>query len=120
MTTSKGFVRAWYDWQRVTLPVSNFRQRRVSAPTYEIEHDLDHLASNVASLGGSVISGEKIEYAKLARQELIVLENIASKLELCEVSMNEKSPLLKCIDATRTLLKEISLLPSGKANRQMN
>lgn len=112
MPYSKDFIRAWYQWQRTTVPVANFRLHRTDAPTYDLEHDLDHLASYVYSLGLKAIGKETADYAKLAAQELVELEQISSKLETCAISGNVKDTLVAYISATRRMLEALTETPT--------
>jgi hypothetical protein len=118
MTKHKGLARAWYNWQHTALPVSNFRQGRVNAPTYKIEHDLDHLNSYLYGLGIEAISGKEIDYSKLVTQEITLLENIGKELEECEISASEKTIYSSYIAVTYALLQVMSKIPSNSTNTQ--
>jgi hypothetical protein len=102
----KGFIRMWYAWQHSPEPVSNFRHRRVDAPTYRIEHDLDHLASGVYELCTSVIAG-RWEHARVADEELAELEELSRALEGCPISQDEKNEFRRYMSVTRMLLEEL-------------
>ena len=107
MENNKRFIKAWYKWQRVDLPVSNFRQKRVKSLTYKIEHDLDHLASYLYTLGESVLSGSKIEIKDIVKGELDELEGINKELDICAIPSNEKIPYVNFINATRDMIEAI-------------
>lgn len=107
MENNKRFIKAWYRWQRVDLPVSNFRQKRVNALTYKIEHDLDHLAGYLYTLGQKVISDSKIELTDIIKRELNELERINRELDACAIPNTEKKLYANFINATREMLEAI-------------
>jgi hypothetical protein len=107
---SKALVRAWYVWQHSPEPVSSFRHRRIDAPTYGIEHDLDHLASNVYSLGSAAIGRETCDYHQRASEELAEIDRISAELDSCAIPETEKSKLAEYISVTRSLLQELKRL----------
>lgn len=59
MDVRAGFVRAWLAWQRTTLPVSDFRNRRGGSPRHDIELLLDHIASYVYSILSAAMEGRR-------------------------------------------------------------
>lgn len=105
--TAKTFSRSWYEWIRLVVPTKNFRLNRRNAPTYGLELDLDHLRSNVYSLGSGVISESKADFARLAANELIELNQILLQVEDCDIDEEEKDKFRKYISATQLLLLEI-------------
>jgi hypothetical protein len=108
MLSDKTFQKAWFLWRRMLAPVSNFRQGRVNSPTYNIELELDHLISYVYTLGGKAISGESLDYASLAKEELIELEKISGELGTCEISDLDKATFVEYVDSTREVLEALS------------
>lgn len=105
MGNSKEFTQAWYHWRHSMAPIANFRLQRTDAPTYRIEHDLDHLASYIYALGLKAVGNEPVDYAKLASQELVELEKIISELERCNISADEKESFTTYLAATRLVLE---------------
>lgn len=108
--SNKSFTRAWYDWLRTPCPVANFRNGKVGALTYGVEHDLDHLASNVSRLGQSVIERVEWDYPKLASEELNAITAIETELESLAVTEEERDEYKRYILATRSLLEAVSTL----------
>jgi CO dehydrogenase/acetyl-CoA synthase beta subunit len=107
MATSKSFTQAWFEWQRSAAPIANFRLERTNAPTYRIEHDLDHLTSYVHALGLKALGNETVDFANLASQEFAELERISGELDRCSISEGEKKPFAAYISATRRVLEEL-------------
>jgi hypothetical protein len=111
--TTKTFIRAWHEWQHTPEPVSKFRHRRTNAPTYHVECALDHLASNVHSLGSGLISGKNWNYAELASENLDELSSISSELESCAILETEKEEFRRYASVTRRLLEELLKVAKG-------
>ena len=112
---TKEFIRSWYEWQHAPVPVSNFRLRRTSAPTYDIECALDHLASSVYSLGSGVIGRARWDPAELASRLILELDGIDSELESCTISEASKHTFREYMSITRTLLQELVTSSSERA-----
>lgn len=110
---TKEFIRAWYEWQHTPEPVSNFRRRRAGAPTYQIECDLDHLASSIYSLGSGVIGRASWDPGELASEQIRELERIGSELDGCAISDTEKGRFTNYLSVTRALLQELMKLGGG-------
>ena len=108
MSPTQTFIRAWRAWQHSDVPCENFRLRRSNAPTYGIEHDLDHLGSRLYSLGSAIIEGKSWDYAKFASEELDALERISSELESCDIPKGEKERFKGYISVVRSLLEEMN------------
>ncbi len=94
-------------WLRTGLPVSNFRSRRISAPTYGVEHDLDHYTSYLHSVVAAAVDRTGNDHSRRASQELIELERINAELLACGLSKSDLAPYSEYIDATRSLLNAI-------------
>jgi hypothetical protein len=110
MAMTKSFITAWHAWLHADEPITNSRQRRFNAPTYEIEVALDHVASYVYGLGLDAIEGKNLDYAKLAVEELLELDKVVAELEKCEVGEKEKEEFMRYIVLTGSLLEEIARL----------
>ena len=109
MPPSKAFIRARYDWIRLSVPAQNFYLKCAQAPTYGVELNLDHLRSHVHSLSGSILEGKEQDFFKLASDALEELNDVSLELEGCDVSEEEKEELRKYIAATQSLLEEIKI-----------
>ena len=113
----RDFIRAWQAWVYDEGLFDNFRLRRTHAPTYMIEHDLDHMASHLYAVGLNVIAHDLRSAPEYAVEELGALAAIETELNACPVAEAEKVGLRNFISATRSLLQEIAKLsPAGNMN----
>ncbi len=98
------FVRAWYAWQRVPLPVESFRQNRAGSSTLRLEHDLDHLRTDVHSTGSSFLSGTRWDWPSLVARHFDDLWEAEAELERLALCEADKRPYWAFVAATRRML----------------
>lgn len=112
------FIRAWYAWQRVALPVESFRQNRIRSPTLQLEHDLDHLRTYVQTTGGRFLSGTRWDWPLIVQRHLDELRNAGVELERLALDDAEKRPYREFVAATRRLLTALATAaePSAAAD----
>ena len=102
------FIKAWRAWVRHPIPITNFRNGYRSAPTYELEHDIDHSVSYVHGLVQDLIAGKELDYKTLASKELSALEQMVAKLNRCQVNEPEKEKFRKYISDMTFILRDVS------------
>jgi hypothetical protein len=101
---TREFVRAWYEWQRVALPVDSFRQGRTSSPTMDLEHDLDHMRSYVHDMGSAFLNEGRVTRPERVDRHLEALLAAEEQLTRLELPGEVSEPYSKFIRATRSLL----------------
>jgi hypothetical protein len=113
------FIRAWYDWQRVAVPVEAFRQGHSGAPTYQLELDLDHLRSSVYSIGTEFVAGTQWSWTALAGKLLRNLDSAELEANRLELTHQNAEPYRVFTRATRRLLLALvtAAEPDGDSRR---
>src|SRR5688572_21284144 len=106
MSERSAFVRAWHAWRHTPLPVASFREGRASAPAYEVELVLDHLASSIYSRGMAAMEGRAWDFGALCGHLLGELETAAGLLEA--LSPDARAPYRTWIDQSRALLDALA------------
>lgn len=102
------FLRAWRLWIRCDRPIENSRRRRGDALSYAIEVELDHLLSDVHTIGGYAISGKHVNFRELVLPELRQLDALELELADCPLSQTERNRFEACFGLTRSLLQSLA------------
>lgn len=95
-----GFVNTWRRWQHSQLPTLNFRQNRTKAPTYGIELRLDHLASDLHSIGLQLLGGKNLRYNKIAAETQEELNAIVAEINALRDPGCPAVPILGILSAS--------------------
>lgn len=107
MDTSHTFARVWFTWRRMVAPVERFRNGERSAPTYDLECELDHIVSSVYALGSAVTAGATWDFATQASRRIVDLDRVASKLDTMVLGAVFRAEWDQYVRATRAVLEAI-------------
>lgn len=91
----------------MAAPAGRFRTGARSAPTYEVECELDHVISSVYALGSAFIAGTERDLAAQASRRLADLDRVASRLETTATSDVLRADWNAYVGATRAVLEAI-------------
>lgn len=72
-----GFVRAWYGWHKMVRPTTSFEAERGKAPQYDLECEIDHLASWAYQIGRAYLGGQVRDYVS---QSASLLDDVRAAL----------------------------------------
>jgi hypothetical protein len=116
MPINENLAKAWYAWVHATEPTTNFRLGYTHIPTFNIERELDQLASYVYWVGGSAIKEEDSDFQNLALRGLTQVERIRVDLENCPIPDDDKEEINNYLFVTSVLLEELLKLPQAREN----
>jgi len=105
---SPEFLQVWRQWLRKPAPTTNFRNGHAAAPTYQLEHDIDHSVSYIQGLVRSFIAGEQLDYRGLASKELIEVEQWLTELNCRTLDETEKQKFVGYISDMKLILHELA------------
>jgi hypothetical protein len=91
----------------MAAPVDRFRNGARSAPTYDVECELDHVISSVYALGSAFIAGTGRDFADRASRRLADLDHVASRLDTTPASDVFRADWNAYVSATRSVLEAI-------------
>lgn len=101
-------LMAWRTWRKMTAPVENFRNGRGSAPSYEYELSLDHLASSLVELFQNWREPGTAR-RKRALQAATELDSLIERVSDSTIEASQKSRLLDYARAMRKVVAELLL-----------
>jgi uncharacterized protein with von Willebrand factor type A (vWA) domain len=88
-------------------PVDRYHHGDRSAPTYDLECELDHIVSSVYSLGSACMAGNEWDYVAQGTRRLARLDELASTLEGLTGNDERRAELDVYVQATRKVLQAI-------------
>ncbi|MFN0120305.1 MAG: hypothetical protein ACKV2V_07370 [Blastocatellia bacterium] len=107
MQPGKNFILIWNDWRRAFPPTENFVRANMSARTYSVEGDLDHLCTYLYGLGAAFLEGRTCDFGRMAWEDMGELLRITLELERLPLPEREKKQYREYFTLTRRLLEEI-------------
>lgn len=105
---SRELARTWRRWIRTPRPVVNFRMGRITAPTYQLEEDLDHLVSHVYELASRFMAGRELDYQRLASKEQGEVAQMLINLEQLTIDEDERDKLKSYLNDLSLILAELT------------
>lgn len=108
MEPNRAFVRAWFTWKRESRPTEAFDSGRRNAPGYEVECDLDHLATWVYQLGTAHLSGTPRDYSMQSADLLNDVYDLEGRVQRAILPSEERQGYLKYLEHVRQVLRALS------------
>jgi hypothetical protein len=114
---NKGFVRAWFTWKRQPRPTKAFDSGRRNAPGYEVECDLDHLATWVYQLGTAHLSGTPRDYRTQSADLLNDVDGLEGRVQQAILPSEDRQEYLKYLEHVRQVLRALSACYESEGHR---
>ena len=108
---SAEFLQVWRQWLRKPAPTTNFKNGHAAAPTYQLEHDIDHSVTYIQGLVRSFIAGVQLDYRNLASKELIEVEQWLTELNCRASNETEKQKFLDYVSDMKLILQQLAVSP---------
>jgi hypothetical protein len=80
---------------------------RVNAPTYELEHDLDHSVSYVQGMVRRLLAERDLDYERLASKEQREVAKMLADLESYSIDEDERDRLRSYLTDLNLILLEL-------------
>lgn len=110
MSLPRTLAVAWREWRRMKVPSEQYRVGNKKSLAYDLEGDLEHLASSVYTLGNALMEHEDWDFAMRAIDELGQVEKARAELEQGLASLNNRDAkrYTEYLNATERLLREMA------------
>lgn len=98
------FVRAWFAWKRQVRPTDAFESGRRNAAEYDLECEIDHLASYVYQLGTAHLSRISRDFASQAMELSREADALVKSVESARLTPAEKEKYYSYLRYTQQVL----------------
>jgi hypothetical protein len=104
------FAKAFERWRWLLPPREDLRNSK--GPTYQIDLDLDHEVSSLASVGGKALKGDtRPDWPKIVPEHLADLDKIERNIDEASISVERKRSYKDYVSQCRLVWEKIALLP---------
>lgn len=98
------FVRAWFVWKRQVRPTDAFESGQRNAAEYDLECEIDHLASYVYQVGMAHLSRTSRDFASQAMELSREVDSLVESVQSTRLTQAEKEKYHSYLRYTQQVL----------------